>query len=85
MVQRPPFGQNHADDMTGFDDGIIVAFGMCPPCTLQEFYDPDPNIPRSTRFMRGTAEEIWGEETDPYGVMRTTVTDWTDDHDAPTS
>jgi hypothetical protein len=33
--------------------------------------------------MRGTAEEIWGEKVDPYGVMRTTAADWTDDHERP--
>jgi hypothetical protein len=77
-------GRDRADDMTGFDNGIIVAFGMCPPCTLQEFYDPDPNLPRPTHFIRGTANEIWGEETDPYGVMQTTAVDWTDNHEGAT-
>jgi len=76
-------GRDRLDDMTGFDNGIIMAFGMCPPCTLQEFYDPDPELPRPTHFMRGTAEEIWGEKVDPYGVMQTTAADWTDDHERP--
>jgi hypothetical protein len=30
-----------ADDQMGFDNGIIVAYGMCPPITLKE-YDGDP-------------------------------------------
>ncbi len=76
-------GQDHVDDMTGFDNGIIMAFGMCPPCTLQEFYHPDTELPHPTHFMRGTAEENWGEDVDPYGVMRTTAADWTDDHEEP--
>ncbi len=54
-----------------------------PPCTLQEFYAPDPKLPRPTHFMRGTGEEIWGVDVDPYGVMRTTAADWTDDHEWP--
>jgi hypothetical protein len=75
--------QDHVDDMTGFDNGIIMAFGMCPPCTLQEFYDPDTELPHPTHFMRGTAEKNWGEDVDPYGVMWTTAADWTDDHKGP--
>ena len=23
-----------ADDMTGFDNGILIAYEMCPPCML---------------------------------------------------
>ncbi len=41
-----------------------------------------PELPRPTHFMRGT-EEIWGEDVDPYGVMRTTAADWTDNHGGP--
>ena len=55
-------GRDRANDMTGFNKGIVVTFGMCPPCTLQEFYDPNPELPCPTHFMRGTAEET-GEKT----------------------
>jgi hypothetical protein len=27
-----------ADDMTGFDNGILIVYGMCPPYKLQEHY-----------------------------------------------
>ena len=70
-----------ADDQTGFDNGIIVAYGMCPPITLQEFYERDPDLLRPSHFMRGTADEIWGEDT--HGVMRTTAENWTDDREGP--
>jgi hypothetical protein len=33
---------DRADDMTGFDNGILIAYGMCPPCPLQEFYQMAP-------------------------------------------
>jgi hypothetical protein len=77
-------GWDRVDDMMGFNNGIIMAFGMCPPCTLWEFYKLDPELLCPTHFMRGTMEDIWGEEADPYGVMRTTATDWTDDQEEPT-
>jgi hypothetical protein len=62
-----------ADDMTGFDNGILIAYGMCPPCTLPEYYQMDP-MHQPTHFMRGTAAEIWG--TDTHEVMYTTAADW---------
>jgi hypothetical protein len=64
---------DRADDMTGFDNGILIAYGMCPPCPLQEFYQMAPEN-QPTHFMRGTAAEIWG--TDTHEVMRTTAADW---------
>ena len=71
-----------ADDQMGFDKRIIVAYGMCPPITLKEFYERDPDLPCPSHFMRVTADEIWGEDT--HGVMRTTVENWTDDREEPT-
>jgi len=71
-----------SDDQTGFDNGIIIAYGMCPPITLREFYEGDPDLPRPSHFMRGTTDEIWGE--DIHGVMRTTAENWTDDREGPT-
>ena len=64
---------DRADDMTGFDNGILIAYGMCPPCPLQEFYQMAPEH-QPTHFMRGTAAEIWG--TDTHEVMYTTAADW---------
>ncbi len=68
---------NHsqADDMTGFDNGILMAYGMCPPCKLQEYYQMDPDQ-RPTHFMRGTSNEVWGNVM--HEVMYTTVADWAD-------
>ncbi len=63
--------------MTGFDNRILIAYGMCPPCPLQEFYQMAPKH-QPTHFMRGTAAEIWGADT--HEVMYTTAADWdTDD------
>jgi hypothetical protein len=64
-----------ADKMTGFDNGILIAHGMCPPCKLQEYYQLAPeNCP--THFMRGTAAKIWGDGI--HKVMYTSAANWTD-------
>jgi hypothetical protein len=55
-----------ADDQMGFDNGIIVAYGMCPLITSREFYEGNPELPRPSHFMRGTADKIWGEDTDSW-------------------
>jgi hypothetical protein len=65
-----------ANDMTGFDNGILIAYGMCPPCPLQEFYQMAPEH-QPTHFMRGTAAEIWG--TDTHKIMYMTAADWETD------
>ena len=39
-----------------------MAYGMCPPCELMEYYQLDPLISPSG-FMRGTAAEEWGDDT----------------------
>lgn len=72
---------NKADDMTGFDNGILIAYGMCPPCPLQHFYQMAPET-QPTHFMRGTAAEIWG--TDTHETMYTTAADWDTDDFTPT-
>jgi hypothetical protein len=52
-----------ADDMTGFDNRIMVAYGrLCPPCKLMEYYQVDPRATPS-HFMRGTAAEVWGDDS----------------------
>ena len=67
--------QANLDDMTGIVNGILIAYGMCPPCKLQEYYQLAPqNCP--THFMQGTAREVWGD--DPFEIMNTTAADWTD-------
>jgi hypothetical protein len=35
--------------------------------------------------MRGMADKIWSDDADPYGVMRMTAEDWTDDQEKPTN
>ena len=65
-----------SDDMMGFDNGILIAYGMCPPCTLPEYYQMAPEH-QPTHFMCGTAAEIWG--TDTHEVMYTTAADWESD------
>jgi hypothetical protein len=48
---------NQADNMTGFDNGILIVYSMCPPPKLQEYYQMDPDQ-RSTNFMGETANEV---------------------------
>jgi hypothetical protein len=45
------------DDMMGFNNGILIAYGMCPPCKLLEYYQLDPEC-APTHFMRGTADKV---------------------------
>ena len=61
--------------MTGFDNEILMVYGMCPPCELMEYYQLDPRIAPSG-FMRGTAAEVWGDDT--HEVMRWPASSWTD-------
>ena len=63
--------QAHTDDMTGFDTSILIAYGMCPPVELVQYYQMDP-VTQPTHFMRGTHSK----------VMHTTAADWdSDDND----
>ncbi len=68
---------NHekVDNMTGFNNGILIAYGMCSPCKLQECYQLDPEC-APTHFIRGTADKVWGSNT--HEVMYTAADDWTD-------
>ncbi len=68
---------NHkkVDNMTGFNNGILIAYGMCLFCKLQEYYQLDPER-APTHFMRGTADEVW--ERDMHEVLYTTADNWTD-------
>ncbi len=68
---------NHmkVNDMMGFKNGILIAYGMCPPCKLQEHYQLDPErVP--THFMRGTADEVW--ESNTHKIMYRMADNWTD-------
>jgi len=56
--------------MTGFDTGILIVYGMCPPVELAQYYQMDPAT-QSTHFMRGTHTEVWGD--DMFEVMHTTA------------
>jgi hypothetical protein len=51
-------GNDQVNNMN-LTNGIMMAYGMCPPCTLQEYYKIDPKLEAPTHFMQGTAEEIW--------------------------
>ena len=55
---------NHdvADDMTGFDNGILVACGMCPSCELNEYYQLDTHIAPS-HFARNCSWSMGGRHT----------------------
>ncbi len=49
-------------DMTGFNNGILIAYGMCPPCTLPEYYQMAPEH-QPTHFMRGEQRQKFGGRT----------------------
>ena len=71
--------QAHSDDMTGFDNDILIAYGLCPPVELMQYYQMDPTT-QPSHFMRGTATEVWGN--DNFKVMHTTAAGWdSDDND----
>ena len=71
--------QAHTVDMTGFDTGNLIVYGMCPPVELMQYYQIDPAT-QLTHFMRGTHTEVWGD--DVFEVMHTTDVDWdSDDND----
>ena len=64
-------------DMTGFNTGILIVYGMCPPVELAQYYQMDP-VTQPTHFMRGTHTEVWGD--DVFEVMHTTAADWDSDN-----
>jgi hypothetical protein len=64
-----------ADDMTGFDNEILMAYGVCPPCKTMENYQLDPHI-APLGLMQGTAAEVWGDDT--HEVMRGNSSSWKD-------
>jgi hypothetical protein len=66
---------NKVNDMARFNNGILIAYGMCPPCKLQDYYQLDPER-APTHFMRGTADEVWGSNM--HEVMYMTADDWMD-------
>ncbi len=68
---------NHdsANKMTGFDNGILMVYGMCLPCKLQEYYQLDP-VKHPTHFMQGTVANVWGSDT--HEVRYTSAADWAD-------
>ena len=67
----------HAGDTTGFNNSILITYGMCPPVELMQYYQMDP-MTQTTHFMRGTATEVWGD--DVFKVMHTTAADWDSDN-----
>jgi len=58
--------QEHTDNMTGFDNGILNMHGMCPSVELMEHYQMD-HEKAPTHFMRGTATEVWWN--DDFEIM----------------
>jgi hypothetical protein len=85
-AQRNYCALSASEQRTGFPAiKSMRKMGMCLPCTLQEFYEGDPELPRPTHFMRGTADKIWSNNADPYRVMRTMAEDWTDNQEGPTN
>ena len=52
------------DDMIGFDNGILIAYGMSPPCKLmvprEELSLIRSTADNPTYFMRYPSTDIWG-------------------------
>ncbi len=71
--------QTHADDMTGFNNGILIAYGMCFPVELMQYYQMDPAT-QPRHFMQGTATEVWGD--DIFKIMQISAADWDSDDSA---
>jgi hypothetical protein len=71
--------QAHAYDMTGFDNGILIAYGMCPPVELMQYYQMDPTT-QPTHFMGGKATKVWGD--DLFKIMHGSDADWDSDDSA---
>jgi hypothetical protein len=65
--------RTHTDNTTGFDNGILIAYGMCPPVKPMLYYQMDPTT-QPTHFMQGTFTEVWGD--DVFEIMHTTAADW---------
>jgi hypothetical protein len=74
--------RTHTNNMTGFDNGILIAYRMCPPVELMLYYQMDPTT-QPTHFMQGTATEVWGDEV--FKIMHTMAVDWDslDNDDCP--
>ena len=72
-------GQTHANDMTGFNNGILIAYGMCPPVELMQYYQMDPAT-QPRHIMRGTAIKVWGD--DIFEIMQSSAADWDSDDSA---
>jgi hypothetical protein len=53
--------QTHANNMTGFDNGILFVYGMCPPVELMQYYQMDPT--------QGTATKVWGDDLDNFSLF----------------
>ena len=47
--------------MTGFNNEILMVYGVCPPCESMEYYQLDLGI-APLGFMQGTAAEVWGDD-----------------------
>ena len=67
--------------MTGFDNGILIAYGMCPPVELMQYYQMDPTT-QPRHFMQGTATKVWGD--DIFKIMRSSAVEWDSDDSAQT-
>ena len=66
----------------GFDNCILIAYRMCPPVKLMEYYQMDP--PKApTHFLRGTATEVRGN--DDFEIVRGSAADWNQDDGAQIS
>ena len=68
----------HTSNMTGFDNGILIAYGMSPPVELMQYYQMDP-MTQPTHFMQGMHNKVWGDGA--FELMHTTATDWDSDND----
>jgi hypothetical protein len=43
--------KDRVDDMMGFDNGIMMTYGICPPITLMEYYQIEQDQEAPMHFM----------------------------------
>jgi cytoplasmic iron level regulating protein YaaA (DUF328/UPF0246 family) len=65
--------------MTGFNNGILTVYGMCPPVEPMQFYQMDPAT-QLRHFMQGKATKVWRD--DIFEIMQISAADWDSDDSA---
>ena len=65
--------QAHTDDMTGFNNGIPISYGMCPPVELMHYYQMDPTTQPPQKSGEMTCSKSCTQQLQ-IGTVTTTMT-----------